>query len=57
MKLAVAPFWVRPALLLTLLPLLQSLMFFVCAGDMVYGAAYWPIAENDALAKLGFMGA
>lgn len=23
-------------------------------GDMVYGAAYWPIAENEALSKLGF---
>ena len=23
---------------------------------MLYGAAYWPVAENDALAKMGFDG-
>jgi hypothetical protein len=27
------------------------------AGAMLYGAAYWPIAEQDELSKMGFDGA
>jgi hypothetical protein len=36
---------------------LSACLFARFAGAMLYGAAYWPISENETLAKMGFDGA